>query len=201
MESPRPPLDRPDDKALTILELRSCGLLHPGRRISFGFNAGECATERGCLRLVRSARRKASGLLEQLGNGGWLVANEVIGSRVNVLRYNLARIGNPRYLVLSEDSQVLAQQLAGQFDVVLVDAPCSGQTLTIKDKRSENAFDKKQIEHSAARQRRILRDAIRLLKVGGRLIYSTCTFADEENEGQIAQLLQDYPDSFQPLSR
>ncbi len=142
---------------------------------------------------------KASAMLEQLGNGpqsgGFLVANEPIGSRIEILRHQLNRTGNPRFAVTNADPQRLAERFPNAFDVVLVDAPCSGQALTIKNKRSDDAFSPKQIEHSAARQQRILRAALSLLRVGGRLVYSTCTFADLENESQIDWLLDTFPES------
>ncbi len=141
---------------------------------------------------------KSSAMLELLNGSGVLVANEVISSRVSVLEFNLARTRNPRYAVLNEDSQDIAHRFHEKFDLVLVDAPCSGQTLTTKNKRGENAFDAKQIEHSVARQRRILQDAIRMVKVGGRIVYSTCTFADQENELQIQWLLQEHSDALEP---
>jgi NOL1/NOP2/fmu family ribosome biogenesis protein len=141
---------------------------------------------------------KSSAILEHLTGSGLLVSNEVISSRVSVLEFNLARTGNPRYVVSNEDSQNIAQRFHEKFDLVLVDAPCSGQTLTSKNKRGENAFDAKQIEHAVARQRRILQDAVRLVKVGGRIVYSTCTFADEENELQMQWLLQEHSDALEP---
>ena len=85
------------------------------------------------------------------------------------------------------------------FDAVLVDAPCSGQSLVARSKRDENAFSGNQIEHCALRQQRILQSAIRMLKPGGRLIYSTCTFAIEENESQIQWLQEQYPDAWEPI--
>ena len=140
-------------------------------------------------------------MLEMLDGRGALLANEPIASRVGLLRYQLSRVGNPRYGITSADPQRLVENWQAQFDVVLVDAPCSGQVLTIKGKRADDAFTTKQIEHSAARQRRILEFAIELLKVDGRLIYSTCTFADAENEGQMMWLQERYPNCFEALPK
>jgi 16S rRNA C967 or C1407 C5-methylase (RsmB/RsmF family) len=143
---------------------------------------------------------KASAILEAIDAGGFLVANEPIQSRVEILRHLLSRTGSLSYAVLPHDPAVLAARFPRSFDAVLVDAPCSGQTLVPNGKRGENAFDPKQIEHAAARQQRILRQAIGLLKPGGRLVYATCTFAFEENEAQIEGLLRDYPNAWEPLS-
>jgi len=142
---------------------------------------------------------KASAIAERLGPDGFLLANESIHSRLDVLKYALARSGNPTYGVSSCDPDVLATHAARMFDAVLVDAPCSGQTLVGKNKRDDNAFADNQIEHCAMRQRRILLAAIRLLKTGGRLIYSTCTFAVEENESQVRWLQEKFPNAWEPI--
>ncbi len=142
---------------------------------------------------------KASGIAESLGEHGFLLANEPIGSRTSILRYALSRTGSPRYAVSQLDPEPLADRFEGLFDAVLVDAPCSGQAMVGRGKREANAFDPKQVEHSASRQRRILLAACRLLKPGGRLIYSTCTFAFEENEAQIRFLCEQFPGCFEPI--
>jgi 16S rRNA C967 or C1407 C5-methylase (RsmB/RsmF family)/NOL1/NOP2/fmu family ribosome biogenesis protein len=132
---------------------------------------------------------KASGLLEALGESGFLLANEPIRSRIAPLTYNLSRTGSDRFAVSCMDPEKLAGALAGQFDLVLVDAPCSGQALIGRDKRTTGALSLKQIQHSAARQERILNAAVTLLRPGGRLVYSTCTFAHAENESQTNRLV------------
>jgi 16S rRNA C967 or C1407 C5-methylase (RsmB/RsmF family) len=142
---------------------------------------------------------KASGILERLGSGGFLLANETIRSRVDILRFMLSRVGSLRYAVTQSDPDMLVSNLAGSFDALLVDAPCSGQAMVMSGKRDRNGFDPKQIAHSAERQRRILRAAVRLLRPGGRLIYSTCTFAIEENESQIRWLHEEYPSVWEPI--
>ena len=149
--------------------------------------------------LCASPGGKASAIAERLGPNGFLLANESIRSRVDVLRYSLAKTGNPCFAVSSYDPDDLAGELQQTFDAVLVDAPCSGQTLVARNKRDDNAFSANQIEHCALRQQRILQSAIRMLKPGGRLIYSTCTFAVEENEAQIRWLHEQYPDAWEPI--
>lgn len=120
---------------------------------------------------------------------GFVLANEVIRSRLGALSLNLARTGSDRYAVSSLDPERLATLLPGVFDVVLVDAPCSGQALLSRGKQKRSALSRNQIEHSAARQRRILDAAVGLLRDGGILIYSTCTFAEAENERQVRRLI------------
>lgn len=132
---------------------------------------------------------KASGLLESIG-GGFLLANEPIRSRIAPLAYNLARTGSDRYSISSLDPDRLANKLEGVFDLVLVDAPCSGQALLGKGKQTLAALSTKQVEHSALRARRILQSALRLLRPGGQLVFSTCTFAEAENEMQVRWLLE-----------
>ncbi len=149
--------------------------------------------------LCASPGGKASAIAERLGSNGFLMANESIRSRLDVLRYSLAKTGNPCFAVSSYDPDELARQMPKSFDAVLVDAPCSGQTLVARNKRDDNAFSENQIEHCALRQQRILQSAIRMLKPGGRLIYSTCTFAIEENESQIQWLQEQNPDAWEPI--
>lgn len=131
---------------------------------------------------------KATAIVERLGDAGWLLANEPVRSRVPPLLLNLARHGAARWAATSMDPAALADALGPTFDAVLVDAPCTGQSLLGRGKQTGRAFDAKLIEHSAARQRRILDAAMRLLRPGGRIVYATCTFAWAENEAQIEAL-------------
>lgn len=132
---------------------------------------------------------KASAMLEAVGQSGFLLANEPIRSRIASLKYNLARTGSDRYAISSLDPLALLKKLGGVFDLVLVDAPCSGQALVGRGKQSSAAMTLKQVQHSAARQHRILDSAVGLLKPSGRLVYSTCTFATQENESQMTRLV------------
>ena len=133
---------------------------------------------------------KASAILEKVGPGsGFLLANEPIRGRVPALEFNLARVGFPRYCVTSKDSERLDLQWAQQFDAVLVDAPCTGQMLVGRGRQSFAAFSDSQVTHSAARQQRIVSAAAQLVRPGGRLVYSTCTFAPAENEDVIETFL------------
>ncbi len=134
---------------------------------------------------------KATAIMEEL-EGGWLLANEAIQDRLPALVFNLARHGSVRYLVSWLDPSELAQSLSGQFDVVLVDAPCSGQSLVARHKQSVSAFRLSSIDFCAKREYRILHDAARLVRPGGRLVYATCTFAIQENEALIARFLDEH---------
>lgn len=137
---------------------------------------------------------KSSGLLEELGGTGLVVSNEVIRSRLEILELTLARTGHSNYCVVNAEVEALAQTCSDVFDCVIVDAPCTGQSMVARGKQSLAAFSSKQIEHSAARQQRILRAAAELVKPGGRLVYSTCTFAYAENEAMIESFRSEHAD-------
>jgi 16S rRNA C967 or C1407 C5-methylase (RsmB/RsmF family)/NOL1/NOP2/fmu family ribosome biogenesis protein len=127
---------------------------------------------------------------------GYLVANEVIRTRVKALTWNINRHRLNNVIVTSLPTKLLAASLPGFFDVVVVDAPCSGEGLFQKRKHSLNAWSEKNVLFCARRQTSILSDAIELVRPGGVIVYSTCTFSVEENEEQVAFLLQQ---GFQPV--
>ncbi len=149
---------------------------------------------------------KASALVEATGaggteGGGFVLANEVIRSRIGALQFNLARTGSDRFAVSNVDPEVLADRLSGVFDIVLVDAPCSGQAMVGRGKQKVSSLSKKQIQHSASRQSRILDAAVRLLRAGGKLVYSTCTFAQAENEAHAERLIDSGVSDSEPVQR
>ncbi len=113
--------------------------------------------------------------------GSILVANEVIRSRVPVLKQNLARWGHPGVFTCSYDPEAFLP-LAGWFDLVVVDAPCSGEGLFRKNESSHLEWSPENVELCAARQRRILNVAQKLVAFRGTLIYSTCTYNRLEND-------------------
>jgi len=142
---------------------------------------------------------KASAIAENLGSDGFLLANEVISSRLDVLRHALSRTGRANYVISNLDPEPLADALTGRFDKVLVDVPCSGQSLLGRKRQSESSFSTNHVLHCAARAKRILASAIRLVRPGGRLILSTCTFAIEENEDQLDAILEAHSDSLRTV--
>ncbi len=148
---------------------------------------------------------KASALVEAIGagsiDGGFVLANEVIRSRLGALQMNLARTGSDRFAVSNIDPDTLADRLSGVFDIVVVDAPCSGQAMMGRGKQKVSSLSKKQIQHSASRQSRILDAAVRLLRDGGKLVYSTCTFAQAENEAHAERLIGSGVAESEPLGR
>jgi len=119
-----------------------------------------------------------------------LVANEIISSRNKTLQQNLARWGGDNHIITQSDPRFF-NKLPEFFDVILVDAPCSGEGLLRKDPTVLKGWSKQNVELCAARQRRILADSLPALAPGGILIYSTCTFSKRENEDNVQWLLQE----------
>lgn len=144
---------------------------------------------------------KASGMAESLGGQGLLLANEVIASRLGVLDLALSRTGRSNHLITSLEVDELRRLCGAVFDIVLVDAPCTGQTLVGRGKQSLSAFSPAQIEHSRARQTRIVQHAAGLVRPGGKLVYSTCSYSYAENEQVVENFLLAAPDwQIEPLS-
>ena len=125
----------------------------------------------------------------ELINPGYLLANEVIRKRVNALIWNVNRHRLNNVIITSLANDFLTQALPGFFDIVIVDAPCSGEGLFQKRKHSLSDWSEKNVLFCARRQTSILTAALALVRPGGYIIYSTCTFAKEENEDQVEFLL------------
>lgn len=116
-----------------------------------------------------------------------LVANELIKARSNILQDNLTRWGNANTVTTNNDPSAFAR-LPGYFDLMLVDAPCSGSGMFRKDNEVISEWSEASVNLCSQRQQRILADSLSTLKTGGILIYSTCSYSAEENE-QIADWL------------
>jgi 16S rRNA C967 or C1407 C5-methylase (RsmB/RsmF family)/NOL1/NOP2/fmu family ribosome biogenesis protein len=132
---------------------------------------------------------KSTHLLSLLNTHGLLIANEVIKSRAEVLLQNIMKQGSAQAVVTSADPSDFST-LSGFFDVVVVDAPCSGEGLLRKQPDAVLEWSPEAVAHCAARQNRILEAAAPLVAQGGYLIYSTCTHSTEENEDRISALLE-----------
>ena len=130
----------------------------------------------------------------RLGDRGVVVANEIQPSRVQALADNLDRWGSGRTVIAAESVARLAERLPGAFDRVLLDAPCSGEGLFRRNPAAAAQWRPGHVRGSAERQRGLLADATDLVRPGGVLVYSTCTFAPEENEQQVARFLAVHPD-------
>ena len=146
------------------------------------------------LDLAAAPGGKATQVAGRLGGQGVVVANEVQRGRVQALADNLDRWGSPRTVLAGETVARLAEAFPGGFDRVLLDAPCSGEGLFRRNPAAAAQWRPSHVPGSAERQRGLLADAARLVRPGGVLVYSTCTFAPEENEQQVARFLTDNPD-------
>lgn len=137
---------------------------------------------------------KTTQLAALLGGRGLLVSNEYNPGRARILSRNVERLAVANCLVLSEDPRRLAERFGAYFDRVLVDAPCSGEGMFRREQAAVRDWSPGTVASCARRQREILESAARMLRPGGRLVYSTCTFAPEENEGVISRFLHGHPD-------
>ena len=137
---------------------------------------------------------KTSQLAAALQGQGLLLANEFVAARAEILRQNLERMGVTNAVITNEDTANLARALPGVFDRVLVDAPCSGEGMFRKEPAAATQHNNALVEHCAALGAEILENAAVLLAPGGILVYSTCTFAPQEDEAQIAAFLVKHPE-------
>ena len=125
---------------------------------------------------------------------GFLVCNEINPKRAKTLSRNIERMGVANALVTNEHPETLASRFPGFFDRVLVDAPCSGEGMFRKEEAAVTDWSQETVQMCARRQREILDSAARLVRPGGRLVYSTCTFAPEEDEETLAAFLEAHPE-------
>lgn len=145
---------------------------------------------------------KTTHLLSYLKQTGLLVTNEINPKRVTALGDNVERYGARNTVITNETPAHLAKALPGFFDRVLVDAPCSGEGMFRKDPAAMQYWTPDYPAECATRQREILTETVKLLRPGAHLIYSTCTFAPEEDEQMIAWLLQTYPEfELEPIEK
>ena len=132
---------------------------------------------------------KSTQIAGQLRGKGLLVSNEIHPKRAQILSQNIERLGIANALVLNEPPKNLLGRFDGWFDRILVDAPCSGEGMFRKEQAAVTDWSPETVRMCAERQLDILCTAAKLLKPGGRLVYSTCTFSPEENEGVISAFL------------
>lgn len=125
---------------------------------------------------------------------GLLVCNEIHPARAKILSENIERMGIRNALVTNETPQKLSEHFGGYFDKILVDAPCSGEGMFRKNEDAQTEWSPQNVRLCADRQDEILDCAADMLRPGGRLVYSTCTFAPDENEGSIARFLGRHPE-------
>ena len=137
---------------------------------------------------------KSTQIAGKMAGQGLLLCNEYSPKRAKILSQNIERMGVSNAIVTNEDTANLAKKLPGFFHRILVDAPCSGEGMFRKEEAAVTDWSEENVELCARRQLEILRNAATMLMGGGRLVYSTCTFAPRENEEVVAQFLAEHPD-------
>lgn len=135
---------------------------------------------------------KSGGIAARLMGEGVLVSNEIVPSRARLLAQTIERLGAVNTVVTSAHPDAIVSALPCYFDRVIVDAPCSGEGMFRKDKTAISEWSPEHVKSCAVRQRAIIESASVCVNAGGRLIYSTCTFSQEENECVISEFLGEH---------
>ena len=133
---------------------------------------------------------KSTQIKNKLGKNGILVSNEIIPSRCKILTGNIERLGLKNTVTTCMDTFKLAQSFPNTFDMIMVDAPCSGEGMFRKDDTAIDEWSTENVLKCAQRQAQILDNAVKALKDGGYIVYATCTFSIEENEMTVDSFLQ-----------
>lgn len=156
---------------------------------AIGINEGDFVLD-----LCAAPGGKSTQAAAKLNGTGVLLSNEFVGSRVGPLVSNIERMGISNAVVTSARPDVLCSQLTEVFDKVIVDAPCSGEGMFRKETAALENWSVENVLACAERQKKILESAAECVKEGGKIVYSTCTYAFEENEGVIADFLKNHTD-------
>lgn len=149
---------------------------------------------------------KTTHIAARMKNKGLLISNEIIPKRAAVLAENAERMGLTNTIVLNETPEHLAERFKGYFDFIIVDAPCSGEGMFRKEPQAVTEWGEAHTLSCAMRQKNILDDAYRMLKKGGYIMYSTCTFSYDENEKVVEYMIEKYntelckPENLEALS-
>lgn len=144
------------------------------------------------LDLAAAPGGKSTHLLSYLDNTGLLVSNEISTKRSKILAENIERFGARNVIVTNESADRLAKVFPSYFDMIVLDAPCSGEGMFRKDPDAIQYWSADYPAQCAALQREILESAIEMLAPQGQLIYSTCTWSPEENEEIVAWLVEEF---------
>ena len=137
---------------------------------------------------------KGTQCAQALDGEGIVVLNEIIFSRAKILSQNVERLGVKNAVVTCASPAEIAKNFANYFDKIIVDAPCSGEGMFKKEQSAIDEWSEQNVSLCATRQKEILECASIALKVGGKMVYSTCTFAEEEDEWQIETFLKNHPE-------
>lgn len=139
---------------------------------------------------------KSTQIAEYMRGRGMLITNEIHPQRAKILSENIERMGISNAIVLNETPESLSKKFIAFFDRILVDAPCSGEGMFRKNDNAGEEWSEENVALCAERQDGILDCAATMLKPGGRLVYSTCTFAPAEDEGSVSRFLEAHPDFY-----
>ena len=156
--------------------------------------AAEVQTGITAIDLCAAPGGKSTQLAAAIGEEGLLVSNEYVSARCRILQGNVERMGAKNVIVTNLDTTRLADFYGPCFDLVVADVPCSGEGMFRKYEVAGTEWSPENVANCAIRQREILTNAAKLVKAGGRLLYSTCTFSLEENEQNIDWFLTSFPD-------
>lgn len=137
---------------------------------------------------------KSTQIADEMGGEGILICNEIHPQRAKILSENIERMGVLNAIVTNETPTRLAEMFPGYFDKILVDAPCSGEGMFRKNAEAVTEWSEENVQICADRQDEVLTEAAKMLRPGGRIVYSTCTFAPLENEGTISRFIKANPD-------
>lgn len=137
---------------------------------------------------------KSSQIKNKLGEKGILVSNEIVPSRCKILTGNMERMGFKNVVTTCMHPKKLQKEFPKAFDMIMVDAPCSGEGMFRKEEIAIDEWTPENVKMCAERQSEILDCAVKMLKDGGNIVYSTCTFSLEENEMMVDSFLERYPE-------
>jgi len=140
---------------------------------------------------------KSTQIVARLRGKGIVVCNDMQEMRLKTLREALRRLGCCNALVTKKKGQWFGRYMVGRFDKVLIDAPCTGQGTARKDKTALQYCSTDSIGKNAKLQRELIESAVHATKIGGRIVYSTCTLTPEENEEVVLSILQKYPEQLE----
>ncbi|WP_339821201.1 RsmB/NOP family class I SAM-dependent RNA methyltransferase [Paenibacillus sp. FSL R7-0216] len=154
----------------------------------------EVAPGERVLDLCAAPGGKSTQIAAKLRGSGMLVTNDINAERTKALAKNIELYGVRNAVVLGETPERIARAFPNFFDKILIDAPCSGEGMFRKDEDMARLWEPEWIRKYTGMQRDILKSAAALLAPGGRMVYSTCTFAPEENEATIADFLLEHPE-------
>ncbi len=165
-----------EPSAMSVAELAG---VQPGERV---------------LDLCAAPGGKSTQLAAALEGRGLLVSNEIHPARAKILASNVERMGIPNAVVTNEPPERLSSHFPAFFDRIVVDAPCSGEGMFRKEEQAVLQWSQENVELCARRQQDILEEAAGMLRPGGVLVYSTCTFAPEEDEKSVVRFLLKHPE-------